>query len=188
VAAIVLGVGGGTFALASDLTGSDRSHAAIERLPRLISKGVDHPYVRAFGLDPSAARYALSTQAGVAIALTRNTSAACILADDGDDQCFEATHIRSGRGYVIRNNCSGSKGSMRIMGVVPEGAASVRVRYSSGPGLSARVHEGIFVIEDTTPDAGAAYPTKIEFVSDAGDMVAADEIPGGDDLCMRRSQ
>jgi hypothetical protein len=182
-AVAALGIAGTTFAVASSLTSNAPSHAIATRLPDLVREGVDHPYVRAFGLDPSAAKQVISTADGVSLTVVRDPDAACVMASDGDDQCFDASQVAIGRGYEITNDCARVHGAMRLMGVAPQGTTAVLIQYNSGPGRSTQTHDGVFYLDARTPAPGEAFPTEVQYVTSSGGVVATDKVPGGDSLC-----
>jgi hypothetical protein len=168
---------------------SARSHQAIRQLPALVQQGVDHPYVRAFGLNPDRATLVAALANGVTVAKIGDDSAVCLVISDGDDQCFGTSAIRDGRGYAITNDCSKGAGrSMRIVGVPPKEATRVTVRYSSGPALAASADGGAFTIQTTTPPvASGRFPVAIDYLNTSASVVASDAIHGGNDLCLRRA-
>jgi hypothetical protein len=183
VAALV--VSGSAVAATTQLS-NDRGMKAIDRLPALVREDRDHPFVRAFGLDPATARPALVAASGVRVASVRDAGAACLMVSDGDDQCYLAANIAGGRGYSIGNDCSAGSGyPMRVLGVAPYGTAKVVIDYSSGPPLAATPRQNAFLIETTTPRGADPYPVAISYLGAAGQLIASDPVRDGQDLCLR---
>jgi hypothetical protein len=180
-------VSGTAIAAATQLANNDRAIEAMRRLPTIAREHRDHPIVRAFGLDPAQANVAFTTPSGLTIAKVGDAGEVCLLVSDGEDQCYSTVNMTAGRGYSIDNDCSrGSGYPMRIMGVAPHGTARVKVRYSSGPGLDAKVVNDAFLIDTTTPADHDPYPVEIEYLDNQEATLASTPIPGGDDLCMHR--
>jgi hypothetical protein len=180
-------VAGAAIAAATQLATNDRGIEAMQRLPTIAREHRDHPIVRAFGLDPGQATVALTTPGGLTVAKVGDAGEVCLLVSDGEDQCYATTNVTAGRGYSIDNDCSrGSGYPMRIMGVTPHDAARVKVRYSAGPGLDAKVINDTFLIDTTTPGSRDPYPLEIQYLDNKGTTLASTPIPGGDDLCLHR--
>lgn len=184
----VLVVTGTAVAATTQLIGDrDESLRVIERLATT-PEGADHRYVRANGLDPADANLLFVTPDGLEVSAVRDSEATCIMISDGDEQCYRATAMRSGLGFSIGNDCSAaSERHMRVAGTAPAGTQRLHLAYSSGPGRTANVINGIFVIDTTTPTRGESYPVALEARDGDGDTLARSEIPNARNLCMERS-
>jgi hypothetical protein len=144
-----------------------------------------HRVVRAFGVDPAAAKPALES-AGQTVSVAESDKVACLLREDGNDYCFSKANIATGLGFTITNDCSaGGDRSMLVRGFAPEGAASVAVAYSDGTTpLKADLARGAYFLTATTPAKGEPYPSEIRYLSSGGKTVRSEPIRDGDNLCL----
>jgi hypothetical protein len=158
-----------------------RSTAALR------NAGASDPLVRAFGLNPAAARPAFTAADGSPVSVVGDPQVSCMLIGDhpGDDHCSLSSAIAEGDGFFIGNDCSaGGPQTMRIGGFAPASTATVDIVYTSGPGLTSRVADGAYLIQSTNPAPGGPYPTRIDYLDPAGATLASSPIQSGDDLCM----
>jgi hypothetical protein len=148
-----------------------------------------HRWVRSFGIDPSSASRPFKTALGET-SIAENQEVACLLRGTNEDQCYVKSNIAAGRGFSIQVDCSvGSDRRMIIQGFVPIDAAEVQVAYSDGSTpMSAKAAHGAYVMVGQTPDEGAAYPTRLNYLDAAGKSVGIQEIAGGSNLCMSTSR
>lgn len=183
VAIGIVALTGSAVAAVISTSGDDNpGQRALKKLP---SVSGTHPWVRAFGIDPSSATPAFQSSIG-AVSIAENQDVACLLRGTREDQCYLKSNIAGGLGFSIQNDCSvGSARQMIIQGFAPPGVAEVRVAYSDGSTpLSTTVVHGAYLVVGRTPDQGAAYPTRLRYLDAAGTDVATHEIPDGSHLCM----
>lgn len=176
--------GGTAFAATTQLIGDrNESLRVLDRLAT-IPESSDHRWVRANGPDPAKAKLAFVTPAGLEVYTVADAQATCIMVSDGDEQCYRAINIPAGHGFSIGNECSvGSDRHMRIDGAAPRGSRRVHIQYSSGPGHTADVIRGVFVIDTTTPTQGDPYPVAFEALDADGATIVRTAIHGRN-LCM----
>jgi hypothetical protein len=176
-----------TSAVVASGNGPADNSRAVDALHNSANVSGPHGEVKAWGLDPAQASPAFRTPSA-AVAVVRDSGAACLVLSTEEDQCYTQANIAGGRGFSITNDCSvGSKRSMVIEGFTPNAdAASVQVRYSDGSvPLKGAVVDEAYRIEGRTPSGGKAYPVALMYVSATGAALGSQEIVGGDDLCIR---
>jgi hypothetical protein len=173
-------------AVAAVISTSD-DNPAVRAIKNAPSVSGPHRLVQSFGIDPSSASSPFKTALGET-SIAENQEVACLLRGTNEDQCYVKSNIAAGRGFSIQVDCSvGSDRRMIIEGFVPGGAAAVQVAYSDGSTpMNAKAAHGAYVMVGRTPDEGAAYPTRLNYLDAAGNSVAVQEIVGGSDLCMSK--
>ena len=159
--------------------------AGIAAVQKLASVTGPHALLKAFGIDPSAATPAF-TQGPDEVSVAHNGQTDCLVVEGGQDSCYPAANVATGRGFSVTTDCSaGSSRSMTIAGFAPAATQRVAVRYSDGSiGLGVAVTDGAFLLNGTTPSPGAPYPASIEYSTLAGASVGTTAVPGGQALCL----
>jgi hypothetical protein len=163
--------------------------AAVQAVKTVGTKSGPHKWAQAFGLDPSAARAAL-TDANGRVSLVANDNASCLLRDEDpeSDQCFLNSNIARGAAVSVQVDCStGSDGSIVIEGLLPPGAkgAEVTVADSAQP-LKAISGGGAFSILGDLAKSGQTTLTAIRYLDAGGKTTLSHDVPGGSDLCLTR--
>ena len=78
---------------------------------------------------------------------------------------------------------SAGNGLMEIVGIAPEGAAEVRLRFSDGSYSQEPVVEGTFKFDGQNPSQDAPYPTGVQWET-GGIWGATAPLPvHGDEFC-----
>jgi hypothetical protein len=121
------------------------------------------PTVRAAGLDPAAAKPALTLKDGTVVSVVSNAKTRCLVYSDGTDSCRTAIEVNGGLSWHVENDCSTAGGAMSVSGSTPDGATAAQLVYSDGTTATGTVSGGVYAFAAQTPGATDRTPTALTF-------------------------
>jgi hypothetical protein len=144
--------------------------------------------VRAYGFAASSGQRAFELQDGDTVSVFAGVKGRCFVRTLGGQPAGEACSSRSdvaaGQAITVSDECGTSgSGRLELVGLAPDGATTVRLRYSDGTTTETSVLSGAFRFEGNNPKPRAPYPNGVEWL-DSGSPSGTAGLPvNGDEFC-----